>query len=168
MSRRALFTASDLAVVDRAATLAEGLTGEYFGLARNEWRVNPYRLFTWKEVDQALYRHDVFAQVIRYERRAPNGPANDSRHKYGILLQDPNILRALLRPLEHDLWTLSLFVLTHELIHIVRFRMFGVDVQAPEYERDQEENLVLEITRDILSGVANTDEMLKLYVTKEV
>ena len=78
-------------------------------------------------------------------------------------IQDPNILRALLRSYEHDLWTLGLFVLTHELIHIVRFRRFGVDFFATTRERDREEDLVHGITREVLAGVTNTDYVLGLY-----
>jgi hypothetical protein len=72
-------------------------------------------------------------------------------------------LLALLRSSLHDLWTLGLFILTHELVHIIRFRKYGADFFACVQERDKEEKLVHDITREILSGVTNTDYLLKLY-----
>jgi hypothetical protein len=63
----------------------------------------------------------------------------------------------------HDLWTLVLFILTHELVHIVRFRRSEADFDASSEARDTEERLVYDMTRDILAGVRNTDYLLKLY-----
>jgi len=159
----ARFTAPDRATIGRAASLAEKLTGEYFDLALDEWKRNPYSLFTRNQVNESLYEDSVFAQVVRYIPRGRRGADRESGEAFGIVLQDPHILRALLRSTPHNLWTLGLFILTHELIHIVRFRRFGVDFYAPSYDRDGEEQLVHCLTEEILSGVANTDNLLTLY-----
>jgi hypothetical protein len=142
--------------------LAEGLTWRYFNLPADEWKRHPYGIFTRKEVDTALLEPDVLAQVIRYRpSRSPRASREDAR--YGVVLQDPNILLALLRSCAHDLWTLGLFVLTHELIHIIRFRKDGADFFASAHERDKEERVVQGMTKEILSGVTNTDYILSLY-----
>jgi len=163
MVARPLFTASDLLTVRRAAVLAEKLTGDFFELAGDEWRRNPYRLFTQKETEDALYQENVFAHVVRCTPLHATGQGSDKGTSFGIVLQDPDILRALLRSYVHDLWTLVLFILTHELIHIVRFRRSEADFEASSEARDEEERLVHHMTRDILSGVRNTDCVLKLY-----
>ncbi|MEW6351227.1 MAG: hypothetical protein AB1646_19400 [Thermodesulfobacteriota bacterium] len=163
MNRGALFTASDLAVIDRAVPVAEGLTRTFFGLADNEWKRNPYGIFTLGQVRGDLYQEGVFARLVRYDRRSRIPDGKGPGQKFGIVLQDPNILSALFRSHRHDLWTLVLFVLTHELVHIVRFRRFGVDFDASDRELVQEERLVHDITREILAGVANTDFVLGLY-----
>lgn len=157
------FTAADRAVLQRAAHLAEGLTQRYFDLGRDVWQRDPYAVYTRKEVGKTLSHDDVFANIVRIEvpRRQPAKAS--AQPGYGIVLHDPNILLALLRSSRHDLWTLGLFVLTHELIHIVRFREFGVDFFAPSAERDQEERVVYDMTREILSGVTTIEDVLSLY-----
>jgi hypothetical protein len=163
MHTTGLFTRSDLTTISRAAALAERLTTEYFGLSQEEWKVNPYGIFTRKEVDVSLHETDVFANVIRYRKPKLGRCTAPPDEKYGIVLQDPNILLALLRSFEHDLWTLGLFILTHELTHIVRFRRFDVDFFASEEEAKEEERIVHEITRETLAGVTNTDYIIRQY-----
>ncbi len=137
-----LFTAADLGTISRAAALAERLTQAYFDLAPDEWKENPYTIFTHKQAGPPLYEKDVFAQVIRYRARVERSKTAHPgrRETYGVVLQDPNILLALLRSTMHDLWTLGLFILTHELIHIIRFRKCRVDFFASVEDRDKEEN----------------------------
>ncbi len=153
-----LFTKKDLTTIYKAASLAEKLTQNYFDSA-DEWERNPYFLFTLEQVGSRLYETDAFANVVRLNSKK----SGESQGRFGIILQDPNILRSLLRSQCHDLWTLSLFVLTHELIHIVRFRKYGVDFFASTDERGNEEEKVNAITREILAGAGNTDYIISLY-----
>jgi len=156
------FTRSDRTTISKAASLAERLTQQYFNFAEDEWQRSPYGIFTCQEAGARLYEPDVFAHVIRYRPKA--GLASKAQSdRYGIVLQDPNILLALLRSGSHDLWTLGLFILTHELTHIVRFTTFKVDFFAAAHSRDKEEKLVQGVTKEILAGVANTDHVLSLY-----
>lgn len=156
------FTRSDRTTISKAAVLAERLTQQYFDLAQGEWQRNPYGIFTCQEAGARLYEPDVFAHVIRYRSGVEGGnPRQPGR--YGIVLQDPNILLALLRSGSNDLWTLGLFILTHELIHIVRFTKHNVDFFASANSRDNEEKLVHGMTKEILAGVTNTDHVLSLY-----
>lgn len=161
------FTKSDRWIIQRAAFLAEGLTQRYFGLSEDIWKRNPYGIFTLEEVNGALSSPNAFANVIRYESRRDTLGKDSRKYRYGVVLHDPNILLALLRSSRHDLWTLGLFVLTHELAHIVRFRNFGVDFFASETDRDNEEGAVHGMTREILSGVINTDYVLNLYESQD-
>ncbi len=157
------FTISDLDVVGRANLIAEKLTCEYFGLAHDEWRRTPYGVFTRKEVDPTLFEESAFAQVVLRKKRNTRVKNRARRESFAILLQDPNILQALLRSSQPNLWPLVLFILTHELVHIVRFRKFNVDFMACTAARDKEERLVHGITRDILGGLDNTEYVLKVY-----
>ncbi|MGB6063747.1 MAG: hypothetical protein WBG50_03000 [Desulfomonilaceae bacterium] len=160
-----LFTTADLRTISRAAALAEKLTQVYFDLAPDEWKVNPYTIFTHKQMGPPLYEQGVFAQVIRYQARVERSKTAQpgQRETYGVVLLDPNILLALLRSTMHDLWTLGLFILTHELTHIIRFRKCQADFFAPVEYRDREEKRVHGITQEILAGVTNTDHILGLY-----
>jgi hypothetical protein len=103
-----------------------------------------------------------FAQVIRY-KTSKRTCKETNCERYGVVLLDPNILFALLRSVEYDLWSLLLFVLTHELVHIVRFRKFNIDFHALDLEKEKEEQRVHRITREILAGSKNTDYIFKLY-----
>jgi len=165
MTSGGLFTPTDLSTIGRAAQLAEKLTTEYFNLASDEWRRASYAMFTRKEVGEALHSDDAFAQLVFYRKAAPKKEGERKPEAFGIVLQDPIILQALLRSYSHDLWTLALFILTHELTHIVRFRRFGVAVFTDVQEHEIEEKVVHAITSEILSGVANTECLLNLYQT---
>lgn len=157
------FTGSDRITISKAALLAERLTQQHFDMGENEWKHHPYGMYTRREVDHSLHEAEAFAHVVMFKSSTDARQKGNQAEKYGIVLQDPNILLALLRSSLHDLWTLGLFVLTHELVHIVRFRKFGVDFFAGVHDRDREEEHVQAITRDILSGVTNTDYLLDLY-----
>jgi hypothetical protein len=157
------FTPSDRATLQRAAHLAEGLTQRFFNLDRGVWMRNPYALFTRREVGKTLFHDDAFANIVRIEASHPLARNLRAKSLYGIVLHDPNILLALLRSSRHDLWALGLFILTHELIHIVRFREFNVDFFASSVERDEEERVVHSMTREILAGISPIDHIIDLY-----
>lgn len=157
------FTRSDLAILGKAASVAELLTTQYFNLKEDEWKRHPYAVFTRKHVTSNLHEDAAFASVIRFGGRTDRDHSQASGDNYGIVLQDPNILLALFRSWEHDLWSLGLFVLTHELIHIVRFRKFGADFFASADDHDKEESLVHGITREMLSGMTHMAHLLSLY-----
>jgi len=157
------FTGPDKQTIGKAALLAEGLTQRYFGLPRDEWTRDPYGVFTRRDIHESLHEPDIFAHVVMYDKRRNSRGKDGGDKRYGVVLQDPNILRALLRASCNDLWALSLFILTHELVHITRFRRFGVNFFGNVYERDREEQLVHGLTRDILKGVASIDQVLAIY-----
>ena len=157
------FTISDRAVIRRAALMAEVLTQRYFDLGEDAWRRNPYNILTRREVGRTLCVEDAFANVVRFEYPKENVHKRVHTVDYGIVLHDPNILLALLRSSRPDLWTLGLFVLTHELIHIVRFREHAVDFFSPVPDRNEEESLVQSMTFEILSGVTNSEYVVELY-----
>lgn len=158
-----LFTGSDLAILGKAASVAELLTQKYFDFGEDQWKRNPYAVFTRKYVTKHLYEDSAFASVIRYGGKPGRVKIEPSAHNYGIVLQDPVILLELLKSSEHNLWTMGLFVLTHELIHIVRFRDFGADFFACAHDRDKEERLVHGITREMLSGLNHMAPILSHY-----
>lgn len=159
------FTVYDLNTIGRAALLAEGLAVDFFGLPRDEWIRNPYGVLTRKQIDPVLYEADVFAQVVQYKHSDASSERTGRRRKkdFGIILQDPHILRALLRSSPHDLWSLALYIMTHELIHIIRFRRREAQFSSTTAERDKEERLVHGMTREILAGIPIMESVLSIY-----
>lgn len=163
MTEAGLFTQADIKTICRAAALAEMLTTDYFGLTRDEWKKHPYSILTRQHVAKTFHEQDVFASLVKYAPGPAKPASRRADQKYGIILQDPNILLALLRSWEHDLWTMGLFVLTHELVHIIRFSRFGVDFWAGSQDRDREEDRVHAITGELLSGVTKATHLLGHY-----
>jgi hypothetical protein len=163
MSDSALFTTSDLLTVRRAAALAERLTADHFRFGHVEWTKNPYRVFTRKEVGESFQVNSAFAHLVECEPRPLKNSSSRRKPRFGVVLMDPNILRAVLRSSQEDLWTLSLFIMTHELIHIVRFERGEADFTAQGREREIEERTVYDITGRILAGASNTEGLLRRY-----
>ncbi len=161
--RSCFFTWSDRQVIMRATLVAEDLTRRYFDMREDEWIRNPYGVYTQRDVHESLHEAGVFANVVMYESPIKKKGQKEREKRFGIILQDPNILLALLRSSCHDLWTLGLYILTHELVHITRFRKYGVDFFADVAQRIREEKVVHEMTRDILRGTAAFDYVLELY-----
>ncbi|MDD3474220.1 MAG: hypothetical protein PHS86_15675 [Syntrophaceae bacterium] len=159
MSVSGLFTTSDLETISRAARLAESLTCDFFNLPCDEWKQNPYRMLTIKNVSRDFHIDQVFAHVVRIQPANKASNKSGQADRYGVILQDPYILRGLFKTNSFDLWPLALYVMTHELTHIVRFKKFGIDFFASENHRMNEESVVDGYTRDILTGTVSSKKM---------
>ena len=73
---------------------------------------------------------------------------------YKVCLQDHVILKALQREEKETLFLpLVIYILTHELIHIVRFNRFEQRFFAIPQEKEKEEIRVHAITYEILKGL---------------
>jgi len=69
---------------------------------------------------------------------------------YRICLQDHNILSTLDQESKLSLLPLLIYVITHELVHIIRFSQFHQLFDATTEEKEQEEKRVHSLTRQIL------------------
>lgn len=131
---------------------AEDLTGSYFKLTAFDPAHYPFDVRTLRDLDEREVADGAFAMLSRYE--APNRliPGRGlTRPLYRICLQDHNLLKALERErgaLALD--PLLLFVLTHELCHIVRFCDYRQLFEANEKERAAEEARIHRFTQRIL------------------
>jgi len=156
-----LFDASQRRQVRRAAARAESLTAGFYCIPGREWPRFPYDISTlaYGPGPEA----PVFADVVRM---VPDGagdavaPALDAakerrakREHYRIRLRDDEILSAVDDRTDLRLFPLLLYVLTHELIHVVRFEsgtaLAPYDAPDPE-ARSVEESRVHAITRQVL------------------
>ena len=97
-----------------------------------------------------------FAQIIRYEGRKVKDPLEFSHYDfYKICLQDHSILKALDENEALAFFPFVLYIVTHELIHIVRFSKFLQNFEASVQEKVLEEMRVHEKTHAILENVGN-------------
>ena len=72
---------------------------------------------------------------------------------YKICIQDHAILEVLMTHPEMELYPFTLYVVTHELVHIVRFSRFLQNFDASAVEKIEEERRVHGITHEILGPV---------------
>ena len=158
MAEERQFGPDDLRQVQQALALAEELTGRFYCIPGREWPRYPYDVRT--RADGPGPDPPAFADVIRVvtEPRRGNGPFYPERFR--IRLRDDTILAAV-----HDredgveLAPLLLYVLTHELVHVIRFGGEFAPFEAPLEQRLREEDKVHAITSRILEPV--TDDGLR-------
>lgn len=142
---------------------AEALTGRFYCIPGREWARFPYDVRTLAAGTGPDER--AFADVVRLRATGRCRP-QAFPERFRIRLRDDAILRAVHdRPDGPGLYPLLLYVLTHELVHVVRFGEGRARFDAPHEERVAEERRVHEITRRVLHPArdAALDPVLRLY-----
>lgn len=145
------FNDEELYAVHSAAVEAQRLVSRYYALAPREWARMRYEVKTQKELKRAEMLDSVLAHLICYEYTKSVGPdVLESGDIYRICLQDSRILETLAHISELDLERFLIYILTHELVHVVRFGQQLQRLDLPADERQIEERSVETITRRIL------------------
>lgn len=160
------FSKTQLSDVVRAAALAEELVSDHYKLSASQWLRKRYDIKTALDLKPEEIVEGPFAQVIRYEGRPGDVSLTSTAFDfYMICLQDPAILSTISTCPRLALFPFTLYILTHELIHIVRFSRFLQNFQASHAERLTEEARVHRITRDILepTRLRGLSEVFKYY-----
>jgi hypothetical protein len=149
-----VFDRSQRRQVSRAAALAESLTSGFYCIPGREWPRFPYDISTLAEGPGP--EAPVFADVVRMPRSRAPRPGSAARDLYRIRLRDDEILSAIQSGTDLELYPLLLYVLTHELVHVVRFEsgFAAYDTDDPEL-RSEEEKRVHTITRKVLRPAEN-------------
>ena len=148
-----VFNRKQLHILGEALDIAEDSTSNYFKLSQSHWSQHPFDVKTLSGLFGDDIRDNIFALLKRY---VPGDDENDqllrkNRELYVICVQDHQILKALQRDKELRLLPLLAYVLTHELVHIVRFCKFQIRYDTEEEAtRDKEENIVHHTTHEIL------------------
>lgn len=106
----------------------------------------PYEVVTLAELEPHELAPRALAHLVVYERARPRGP----EHLYRICLQDDVILRRVVQP--GELSSLLVYVLTHELVHVVRFQRAEQSFAAPRRARRREEDEVHRLTLELLDS----------------
>ena len=154
---RDFFNAQELKEVDRAVLRAEELVNNYFKLSSGQWLKNRYDIKTAAELAPHERVDGPFAQVLKYEGRKTDAPLGSSSFSlYHVCLQDPAILGVVDRQPEIRLGPFLLYILIHELVHVVRFLRF-----EHRYENTSEADVTFEeekkvhgLTHEIIAPVS--------------
>ncbi len=133
----------------RALEDAEARTSGYYCIPPFQWQKLHYDLLTRKDREWQPLPEGMLARTQRCE-------LSTSRHSrpsdfFRIELNDPGILLAAYRErLREDLYPLLLYILTHEMVHLVRLSSILTDTEQLMLPRESEETRVSQIARCIL------------------
>jgi hypothetical protein len=148
------FNPSELRLVRRVQRRAANLVSDYYRIAPREWQRMLYEVKTLRALDLSEVADAALAQTVCYEFRREAGPLVLEGDVYRICLQDDRILD-LARSTETRLESLLTYVLTHELIHVVRFGQQLQRIDLPDELRPNEERRVEQTTRAILTAAGD-------------
>lgn len=151
---RPTFKDDELILVNNAVAMAEELVSNHYKMSASQWLHPKYDVKTLSDLTEDEIVTGPFAQIIRYEGKIKGGILGSSAYDfYKICIQDHAILAVLKARPEVGLYPFALYVVTHELVHIVRFSRFLQNFNASDVEKLVEERRVHGITHDILDSV---------------
>lgn len=146
------FTDPELGIVERSLEEAEGLVAARLGVSGREWGALPYDVRTLAFLAQEEVTDRAMAQVAKYECRLAMDPEPPRIIDfYRVCIQDHKVLESLERSRRDlRLEPFLLYILTHELIHVVRFSRALQHFEVTGTGRLQEEQRVHQQTFDCL------------------
>jgi len=166
MENQTTFSSEQIQTINKAVEIAEELVSNYYKMSPNQWLHPKYDIKTQADLSSDEMVSGPFAQVIRYKGQRKNTSLESSAYDfYKICLQDHQILSVIEKVSEIKLFPFILYVITHELIHIVRFSKFLQRFDASPEEKIMEEARVHQLTHHILNNIKNPDllEVLIFY-----
>lgn len=165
MAWRETFQEPELIQFSDALHVAEESVSDHYRLSRHTWGRYPFEVRTGRDLLEDEVEDLALAQVVRM--RQPSRPGHlRGWDFFRICVQDHNLLEAVRREPQPDLLLpLMAYVLTHELVHVVRFYQFQHLFETSERQRAEEEARVHEITAQVLGRVklARLDQVISLY-----
>jgi hypothetical protein len=160
------FQKDQLGVVNEAVALAEELASNAYKMSFAEWRRQRYDVKTLVDLSPEEVVDGPFAQIMRYVGRKAETLLGSSTYDfYKICLQDHTILATLDGFPKLRLFPFSLYIVTHELIHVIRFTKFLQAFEASAPQKMEEEARVHERTRAILlpASIQGMDAVFDFY-----
>nr|HID57693.1 hypothetical protein [Desulfobacterales bacterium] len=160
------FKDHELGIVNEAVAIAEELIYDAYKLSFGQWKQYRYDIKTLKDLGPKEIVSGPFAQIVRYLGcRSQTFLSSSMYDFYVICLQDHNILTAIENSKHIQLFPFVLYIVVHELIHIVRFTRFLQNFHATPEEKLIEETRVHGKTYDILKSVKTPgmNDVLNFY-----
>lgn len=157
MHIRTRFSPAQLNTVEEAVTVAEELVGNYYKMSSAQWLHSRYEVRTAKDLAEHEAVCGPFAQVVKYEARRKDAYLSSSVFTFYIIcLQDGTILETVEKRDALHLMPFLLYIMVHELVHIVRFsRFYLLYEKGGKTENElEEERRVHGITCTILENVS--------------
>ncbi|MBW2518214.1 MAG: hypothetical protein JRE88_15620 [Deltaproteobacteria bacterium] len=148
------FSKDEIIIINNVVSMAEELVSNHYKMSASEWLRPKYDVKTLAELAPGEIVDGPFAQIVRYEGHRKDTPLGSGVFDYyKICLQDHAIHATLKKMTDMQLFPFCLYIVTHELIHIVRFSKFLQSFDASPSEKLSEEKRVHESTHQILHPV---------------
>ncbi|MGC8490882.1 MAG: hypothetical protein ACP5SH_04000 [Syntrophobacteraceae bacterium] len=145
------FETEKITVLAQAIEVSEELISDYYKLSTSEWKRYRYDIQSLGSLDEEEITDLAFAQIRRYVRRfGDKTRGSEPGDFFKICIQDHVIRRAVERDEGIELFPLAAYIVTHELIHVVRFAKFLQRFDSTAAERDAEEKRVHALTYELV------------------
>jgi len=155
------FNPAQLPLTNKAFSDAEKVVSRHFRTSEDQLRKNKYDVKTLAFLDEHEVKDGAFAHLCKYSFEKPDSTAqkdNEGFDFYRVCLQDNIILDAVDRANSFiKLGPLMLYIAAHELIHVLRFGNGNIDFDASIEEKEREEKVVHDLTRNALQSAVNHD-----------
>jgi len=148
------FAPGEIYWVDKALEIAEDVTCNHYHISTSNWKKYCFEISNLTQLRREEITPHGLAQIARYVYPFPYRiPTNYPKDYYRICLQDHNILKVIERKDGIELFPLLVYILTHELVHVIRFRKFMQRFDVGKEEKNIEEAKVHQTTYQILKSL---------------
>jgi len=157
-----------LEMLGNAVALSEEIISDSFGLTTDYWLKNPFEVKTLRDEAHEEVPKGVYAHLKKYGNNWwEKFCGRDTRCLYKIIVLDPRVLETtggeppVMMPF-------FLYIMTHELIHMVRFARF--ECAATIKDKTEEEKRVHLLTEKVLEKVKipNLDLVIDFFNGKKI
>lgn len=164
---RVPFGPEEITILTRAIEISEELISDFYKISTSEWKRYRYDIQSLQYLKEDEITDNAFAQIRRYLRHPHLKPRGSETGDYfKICLQDHVIRHALERDSQIQMFPLAAYIVTHELIHVVRFAKFVHRFHSTELEQVAEEARVHGLTQELLRGL-KVDGLLEILAVFE-
>ncbi len=166
MNKLEKFNRHQIKVVSDAAAMAEEIVSNFYKMSQTQWLNRRYDIKTLKDLEDEEIVDGPFAQIIKYQGKKEHTVLGSSTYDfYKICIQDNSIISVLRQKPEIELPPFILYIITHELIHILRFGKFYQNFDASYFEKMEEETRVHAKTREIIKTItlSGLNHVLNFY-----
>jgi hypothetical protein len=160
------FNDKQLIVVDQAVHMAEEIVSEYYKMSASQWLRNRYDVRTLSQLTGSEIVFGPFAQLVKYHGKLKESQLGSGGFDfYKICLQDHSIIQAIRENERLSLDPFIIYIIVHELIHIIRFGKFIHSFDATRQQRDTEECIVHQSTVNLLekNSIRGMREVFEFY-----
>lgn len=148
------FSREQLKIVNSSVEMAEEVVSDFYKMSSSQWLRSRYDVKTLTDLKTPEIVDGPFAQIVKYGgHKKDSSLGSGSFDLYKICLQDHAILHELRKQPELKLYSFLLYIVVHELVHIVRFGKFNQHFDASTKDRESEETMVHELTFEILKNI---------------
>lgn len=155
------FNTAQIPLAGKAFNDAEKVVLHHFRMSEDQLRKSRYDVKTLAYLERHEVKDGAFAHLCKYSYEKPSPLLQNGKESfdfYRVCLQDNMILDAVDRANSFiKLSSLMLYIAVHELIHVMRFDNGDIDFEAPLEEKEQEEKIVHNLTRNALQPMKNHD-----------